>query len=71
MKNEYMIEPLRYFRNYFCYRIENNWSFKYKMLNRVGSLETNLFFVSFGIADVGLPKTFLQHFELCFYCKYL
>ena len=66
--NEYMIktfmllkdfrEPflsfeLTYFRNSFCYRIENNWSLKYKIFSRVGPLGTNLIlFVSFGIAEI-------------------
>ena len=29
-----------HFRNSFCYRIENNWSFKYKILSRAGPLGT-------------------------------
>ena len=74
---------LIYFRTSFCYRIENSWSFRYKILDHVGHLGKSLnFFVSLGIADVlgfsELPvytdvvllKTFPQHFELCLHCKY-
>ena len=35
---------LMHFRNSFCSRIENNWSFKYKILRRAGPLGTNLIF---------------------------
>ena len=31
-------------RNFFCYRIENNWNFKYKILSLVSPLGTNLIF---------------------------
>ena len=74
---------LIYFRNSFCYTIENSWGFRYKILGHVGPLEKNLnVFVSLGIAwifkfcelsvytEVVLLKTFPQHFELCLYCKY-
>ena len=74
---------LMHFRNSFCYRIENNCSFKYEISSSVGPLGTNLiFFVSLGTAEilrfselsmfseVVLLKTFLQHFELSFYCEY-
>ena len=37
---------LIYFRNSFCYRIENSWGFRYKILGHVGSLEKNLNFLS-------------------------
>ena len=73
---------LIYFRNSFCYRIENSLGFRYKILDHVGPLVKNLnFFVSLGIAEilgfsefpvfteVVLLKTFQQHFELCLYCK--
>ena len=44
---------LTYFRNSFCYRIENNWSFKYKILGHVGPFGRNLTsFVSLGIAEI-------------------
>ena len=72
-----------YFRNSFCYRIENSWGYKYKMLCHLGPLGENLnFLVSFGIAEIfAFPEfsvyselvlllTFPQHFELCLYCKY-
>ena len=65
-----------HFRNSFCYRIENNSSFEYKILGRVGPLGANLIFfclswdcwnfkfsVSFEVVQL---KTFLQHLELCF-----
>ena len=68
---------LIYFRNSFCYRIENSRGFRYKILGHVGPLEKNLnCFVSLGIAEflgfselsvyteVVLLKTFLQHFEV-------
>ena len=43
----------KYFRNSFCYRIDNNRSLKYKILRGVGPLETNLtYFVSLGIAEI-------------------
>ena len=75
---------LIYFSNSFCYRIENSWSFRYKILGQVGPLGKNLnFFVSIEIAEilgfselsvyyteVVLLKAFPQHFELCLYCKY-
>ena len=72
-----------YFRNSFCYGIDNSWSSRYKILGHVGPLGRNLnFFVSLGNAEilrffefsvyteVVLFKTFPQHFELCLYCKY-
>ena len=97
--NEYMIElclmllkdfrepflsfELIYFRNSFCYRIQNSSSFRCKSLSHVGSLGKNLtLFASLGIAEilvfyefsiyteVVLLKTFLQHFELRLYRKY-
>ena len=44
---------LMHFRSSFCYRVENNWSFKYKKFSRVGPLGTNLiFFISPGIAEI-------------------
>ena len=62
---------LIYFRNSFCYRIEN------KILGHVGPLGKNLNFLSplglpeFSIyTEVLLLKTFPQHFELCLYCNY-
>ena len=74
---------LIYFRNSFCYRIENSRGFRYKILDHVGPLGKNFnFFVSLGITEilgfselsvyteVVLLKTFPQHFELCLYCKY-
>ena len=67
---------LIYFRNSFCYRIENSCSFRYKSLGHVGPLGKNLnFFVSLGMAEilgfselsvyteVVLLKTFPQHSE--------
>ena len=36
---------LIYFRNSFCYRTENSWSFKYKILSHVSPLEENLSFL--------------------------
>ena len=75
---------LIHFRNFFYYRIENNWSFRNRILSRVAPLRTNLIsFVSLGITwiprssklsiyfEVVLLKSFLEHFELCFYYKYL
>ena len=32
---------LIYFRNSFCYRVENSWSFKYEILSHVGPLREN------------------------------
>ena len=74
---------LIYFKNSFCYRIENSQGFRYKILDHVGPLGKNLnYFVSLGIAEIlGFAelsvytkvfhlKTFPQHFELCLYCKY-
>ena len=64
---------LIYFRNSFCYRIENSWGSRYESLGHVGPLRKNLnLFVSLGIAefvgfselsiynDVVLLKSFLQ-----------
>ena len=74
---------LIHFRYSFCYKIENNLSFQCKILSHVVSLGTNLIFlVSLGIAEISifsklsvysevvLLKTFLQHIELRFCCKY-
>ena len=42
---------LMYFRNSFCFRIENIWSFRHKILCCVGLLGTNFIFkISLGIA---------------------
>ena len=44
---------LIYFRNSFCYRIENTWGFRYKSLGHVGPLGKNLnFLVSLGMAEI-------------------
>ena len=74
---------LIYFRNSFCYMIENSRGVRYKILGHLGPLGKNLnFFTSLGIAEilefselsvnteVVLFKTFPQHLELCLYCKY-
>ena len=73
---------LIYFRNSFCYKIENSGGSRYKILGHVGPLEKTLFFVSFGITEIlefsefsvyteVVPlKTFPEHFELYPYCKY-
>ena len=74
---------LIYFRNFFCYKIENSSGFRYKILGHVGPLRKALiFFVSLRITEmvgfselsvyteVVLLKTYSQHFELCLYCKY-
>ena len=55
---------LIYFRNSFCYRIENSWGFRCKRLGYVGLLGKNLnFFVSLGIAE------FLGFSELSVYTE--
>ena len=73
---------LMHFRNSFSYTIENNVSFKHEILSRVGPLGANLIICLPWDAEISrfpklsiyskivLLKTFLQHFELCFYCKY-
>ena len=74
---------LIYFRNFFCYRIEDRRGFRYKSLGHVGPLGKNLnFLVSLGITEilefpelfvytkVVLLKTYSRHFELCLCCKY-
>ena len=74
---------LIYFRNFFCYRIENSRGFRNKVFGYVGNLGENLnLFVSLGITEilgiselsvyteVVLLKIYSQHFELCLYCKY-
>ena len=43
---------LIYFRNFFCYRIENSLGFKNKILGNVGPLGKNLNFLS----PLGSPK---------------
>ena len=44
---------LIYFRNSFCYRIENSRSFRYKILGHVSPLAKDLnCFVSLGIAEI-------------------
>ena len=61
---------LMHFRNSFCYRIENNRSFKYRILSGVGPLGINhIFFVSPGIAEIlTFPKLSI-HFEIVVYSK--
>ena len=52
---------LIYFRNSFCYKTENSWG-----LSPLGSLK----FWDFTVYTEVVPvKNFLQHFELCLYCK--
>ena len=63
--------------------IENSSGFRHKTFGHVGPLGKDLnVLVSLGIAEmlgfselsvyteVALLKTFPQHFELCFHCKY-
>ena len=73
---------LIYFRNFFCYIIENSRDFRYKILDHVGPLGKPYYLVSLGIAEilgfsefsvhtkVVLLKTFLQHLKSCLCCKY-
>ena len=85
--NEYMIElwcfwstdfrePLLsfefiYFRNSFCYRIENGWGFRHKILGHVGLLGKTLkFCLPWDRWNFRIFKTFPKHFELCLSCKY-
>ena len=70
---------LIYFRNSFCYKTENSCGFRYKILGHVGSLGKilnilsplgSLKFWDFTVYTEVIPvKNFLQHFELCLYCK--
>ena len=55
---KYFVQPLLsfeliYFRNSFCYRIDNSWGFRHKILGHVSPLGKNLnFFVSLGITEI-------------------
>ena len=65
-----------YVRNSFCYRLENSWGFRYKILGHASPLGKNLNFLSplgppkLGFSEFSvyteavLLKTFLQQFEL-------
>ena len=62
---------LIYFINFFCYRIENSLSFKYKVLGHVGPLgKKPHFFVSLGIAEILGFSELSIYTELHLYCKY-
>ena len=75
---------LIYFRNSFCYRMENSWSFRNKILGHVaiGPLRKNLNFLSplgslkftifwaFNLCWSCPAQNLSQQFELCLYCKY-
>ena len=45
-KEPLLFFQLIYFRNSFCYRKENSWGFRYKILGHVGPLGKNLNFLS-------------------------